>query len=95
MSSSGDPKLPQAWIPRRCFEIRCHELQYRNREAFLGQTLFDVVLFNVAEPRFEQALISFDIQFMIPQTGNSVGHSRHPALKCFFKKSRYFYTAII
>jgi hypothetical protein len=44
------------------------------------------VLFNVAEPSFEQALISFDIQFMIPQTGNSVGHSRHPALKMFLKK---------
>jgi hypothetical protein len=44
------------------------------------------VLFNVAEPSFEQALISLDIQFMIPQTGNSVGHSRHPALKMFLKK---------
>jgi hypothetical protein len=53
------------------------------------------VLFNVAELSFEQALISFDIQFMIPQTGNSVGHSRHPALKMFLKKVPFFYTAVI
>jgi hypothetical protein len=48
------------------------------------------VLFNVAEPSFEQALISFDIQLMNPQTGNSVGHSRHPALKMFLKKVPLF-----
>jgi hypothetical protein len=53
-------------------------------EALFAQALLDVLLFNVIELCFEQALISLDVLLMCPQTVISLGHS--PTQKCLSGK---------
>jgi hypothetical protein len=61
-----------------------HELQHRYREALFGNTPFEETPFNLAQFGSEEALIPIDVLLMNSQTGISVGHSRHPAIKMFF-----------
>jgi hypothetical protein len=81
---------PQAFFPRSGKAHNslmggwAHELQHRYREALFGHTLFEETPFSLAQFGGEQALISLNVPLMSSQTGNSVGHSRHPAKKMFF-----------
>ncbi len=64
-----------------------YELQHRYRKALFGQTLFDVLPFNLAQVGFEQAtFITINVLLMGAQPNNSCFHNDTPlnVFKCLF-----------